>query len=151
MIFVFFFFLQREESMKRLLEWKQRMLQSPLTRKSVGSGCRDDAKNELFKNKIKSSVDDSSYQISSASPVSSLSDKPQDSLNELNGHEEVLQRSRDFPIKTTQMCDNYDRRIQNFGPPVREAQAPYIHNNGKEYNSIFIKHVTYYQCPRFRF
>ena len=25
---------QREESMKRLLEWKQRMLQSPLTRKS---------------------------------------------------------------------------------------------------------------------
>lgn len=26
---------QREESMKRLLEWKQRMLQSPLTRKST--------------------------------------------------------------------------------------------------------------------
>lgn len=29
------FCFQREESMKRLLEWKQRMLQSPLTRKST--------------------------------------------------------------------------------------------------------------------
>ncbi|XP_011299981.1 uncharacterized protein kmr isoform X3 [Fopius arisanus] len=28
---------QREESMKRLLEWKQRMLQSPLTRKTTGA------------------------------------------------------------------------------------------------------------------
>lgn len=27
---------KREESMKRLLEWKQRMLQSPLTRKTQG-------------------------------------------------------------------------------------------------------------------
>jgi hypothetical protein len=33
--------LQREESMKRLLEWKQRMLQSPLTRKPTsGPGQR---------------------------------------------------------------------------------------------------------------
>ncbi|KAI5739530.1 hypothetical protein M8J77_020371 [Diaphorina citri] len=31
---------KREESMKRLLEWKQRMLQSPLTRKSSGSSTR---------------------------------------------------------------------------------------------------------------
>lgn len=32
---------QREESMKRLLEWKQRMLQSPLTRKNgVGNNNR---------------------------------------------------------------------------------------------------------------
>lgn len=29
---------KREESMKRLLEWKQRMLQSPLTRKGVSTG-----------------------------------------------------------------------------------------------------------------
>jgi hypothetical protein len=33
----FLFLFQREESMKRLLEWKQRMLQSPLTRKSGNS------------------------------------------------------------------------------------------------------------------
>jgi hypothetical protein len=32
--------LQREESMKRLLEWKQRMLQSPLTRKSSRNASR---------------------------------------------------------------------------------------------------------------
>lgn len=31
---------QREESMKRLLEWKQRMLQSPLTRKSSRNASR---------------------------------------------------------------------------------------------------------------
>lgn len=39
--------LQREESMKRLLEWKQRMLQSPLTRKPSGSANRGRAQNEL--------------------------------------------------------------------------------------------------------
>ncbi|KAI4487873.1 hypothetical protein M0802_011761 [Mischocyttarus mexicanus] len=38
---------QREESMKRLLEWKQRMLQSPLTRKPSGSMNRSRAQNEL--------------------------------------------------------------------------------------------------------
>ncbi|KAK2581102.1 hypothetical protein KPH14_007924 [Odynerus spinipes] len=38
---------QREESMKRLLEWKQRMLQSPLTRKPSGSANRGRAQNEL--------------------------------------------------------------------------------------------------------
>ncbi|XP_043481771.1 uncharacterized protein LOC122510889 isoform X5 [Leptopilina heterotoma] len=38
---------QREESMKRLLEWKQRMLQSPLTRKPSGSTNRGTAQNEL--------------------------------------------------------------------------------------------------------
>ncbi|XP_054264753.1 uncharacterized protein LOC128987765 isoform X2 [Macrosteles quadrilineatus] len=38
---------QREESMKRLLEWKQRMLQSPLTRKSSGSSNRGSAQNQL--------------------------------------------------------------------------------------------------------
>ena len=32
--------VQREESMKRLLEWKQRMLQSPLTRKSSRNASR---------------------------------------------------------------------------------------------------------------
>ncbi|PSN50058.1 hypothetical protein C0J52_04228, partial [Blattella germanica] len=40
---------QREESMKRLLEWKQRMLQSPLTRKPSGSSTRGTAQNELSK------------------------------------------------------------------------------------------------------
>nr|XP_018897235.1 PREDICTED: uncharacterized protein LOC109030629 isoform X1 [Bemisia tabaci] len=40
---------QREESMKRLLEWKQRMLQSPLSRKSSGSSKRGTAQNELSK------------------------------------------------------------------------------------------------------
>ncbi|XP_050458897.1 uncharacterized protein LOC126855359 isoform X3 [Cataglyphis hispanica] len=38
---------QREESMKRLLEWKQRMLQSPLTRKPSGSANRSRAQNDL--------------------------------------------------------------------------------------------------------
>ncbi|XP_075235264.1 uncharacterized protein LOC142332611 isoform X2 [Lycorma delicatula] len=38
---------QREESMKRLLEWKQRMLQSPLTRKNSCSSTRGIAQNEL--------------------------------------------------------------------------------------------------------
>ncbi|XP_067214644.1 uncharacterized protein kmr isoform X3 [Linepithema humile] len=38
---------QREESMKRLLEWKQRMLQSPLTRKPSGSANRGRAQNDL--------------------------------------------------------------------------------------------------------
>ncbi|GLH08907.1 Uncharacterized protein GBIM_14043, partial [Gryllus bimaculatus] len=38
---------QREESMKRLLEWKQRMLQSPLARKPSGSSARGTAQNEL--------------------------------------------------------------------------------------------------------
>ncbi|XP_065205753.1 uncharacterized protein kmr isoform X2 [Planococcus citri] len=41
---------QREESMKRLLEWKQRMLQSPLSRKYSGSSNRGSAQNDLFKN-----------------------------------------------------------------------------------------------------
>nr|CAD7425490.1 unnamed protein product [Timema monikensis] len=40
---------QREESMKRLLEWKQRMLQSPLSRKPSGSSTRGTAQNELSK------------------------------------------------------------------------------------------------------
>lgn len=40
-------FFQREESMKRLLEWKQRMLQSPLTRKPSGSANRGRAQNDL--------------------------------------------------------------------------------------------------------
>lgn len=35
--------------MKRLLEWKQRMLQSPLTRKSSGSSNRGVAQNEVSK------------------------------------------------------------------------------------------------------
>ena len=35
-----YFVFQREESMKRLLEWKQRMLQSPLTRKSSRNASR---------------------------------------------------------------------------------------------------------------
>lgn len=35
--------------MKRLLEWKQRMLQSPLTRKASGSSTRGTAQNELSK------------------------------------------------------------------------------------------------------
>lgn len=35
--------------MKRLLEWKQRMLQSPLTRKPSGSSARGTAQNELSK------------------------------------------------------------------------------------------------------
>lgn len=40
MIYKFYYFVQREESMKRLLEWKQRMLQSPLTKKPTPrSGC----------------------------------------------------------------------------------------------------------------
>uniref|UniRef100_A0A8D9AHW7 Pleckstrin homology domain-containing family A member 7 n=1 Tax=Cacopsylla melanoneura TaxID=428564 RepID=A0A8D9AHW7_9HEMI len=39
---------KREESMKRLLEWKQRMLQSPLTRKSSGSSTRGTS-NDLSK------------------------------------------------------------------------------------------------------
>ncbi|XP_070520432.1 uncharacterized protein [Cardiocondyla obscurior] len=38
---------QREESMKRLLEWKQRMLQSPLTRKPSGSASRGRTQNDL--------------------------------------------------------------------------------------------------------
>lgn len=38
-----------EESMKRLLEWKQRMLASPLTRKPSGSSGRGSAQNELSK------------------------------------------------------------------------------------------------------
>ncbi|EEB13860.1 phosphoinositol 3-phosphate-binding protein, putative [Pediculus humanus corporis] len=38
---------RKEESMKRLLEWKQRMLQSPLTRKSSGSSARGVTQNEL--------------------------------------------------------------------------------------------------------
>lgn len=33
--------------MKRLLEWKQRMLQSPLTRKPSGSGSRGRTQNDL--------------------------------------------------------------------------------------------------------
>jgi hypothetical protein len=37
--------------MKRLLEWKQRMLQSPLTRKPSGSSTRGTAQNELSKYK----------------------------------------------------------------------------------------------------
>nr|CAD7568726.1 unnamed protein product [Timema californicum] len=40
---------QVEESMKRLLEWKQRMLQSPLSRKPSGSSTRGTAQNELSK------------------------------------------------------------------------------------------------------
>ncbi|KAK6625869.1 hypothetical protein RUM43_006168 [Polyplax serrata] len=40
---------RKEESMKRLLEWKQRMLQSPLTRKLSGSSTRGVAQNELSK------------------------------------------------------------------------------------------------------
>lgn len=40
---------RKEESMKRLLEWKQRMLQSPLTRKYSGSSTRGVAQNELSK------------------------------------------------------------------------------------------------------
>ncbi|XP_025415374.1 uncharacterized protein LOC112687055 isoform X3 [Sipha flava] len=40
---------QREESMKRLLDWKQRMLQSTLTRRSSGSSNRGSAQNELSK------------------------------------------------------------------------------------------------------
>lgn len=36
--------------MKRLLEWKQRMLQSPLSRKYSGSSNRGSAQNDLFKN-----------------------------------------------------------------------------------------------------
>lgn len=40
---------RKEESMKRLLEWKQRMLQSPLTRKLSGSSARGVAQNELSK------------------------------------------------------------------------------------------------------
>lgn len=36
--------------MKRLLEWKQRMLQSPLSRKLSGSSNRGTAQNELFRN-----------------------------------------------------------------------------------------------------
>lgn len=40
---------RKEESMKRLLEWKQRMLQSPLTRKPSGSSTRGTAQNELSK------------------------------------------------------------------------------------------------------
>lgn len=36
--------------MKRLLEWKQRMLQSPLSRKLSGSSCRGTAQNDLFRN-----------------------------------------------------------------------------------------------------
>lgn len=38
---------KREESMKRLLEWKQRMLQSPLTRKGVPISIAMDAKTPL--------------------------------------------------------------------------------------------------------
>lgn len=38
---------KREESMKRLLEWKQRMLQSPLTRKGVPISLAMDAKTPL--------------------------------------------------------------------------------------------------------
>lgn len=38
---------KREESMKRLLEWKQRMLQSPLTRKGVPISIAMDAKSPL--------------------------------------------------------------------------------------------------------
>ncbi|XP_050545889.1 uncharacterized protein LOC126908080 isoform X2 [Daktulosphaira vitifoliae] len=38
---------QREESMKRLLDWKQRMLQSTLTRKSLESPNRSSAQSEL--------------------------------------------------------------------------------------------------------
>lgn len=38
---------KREESMKRLLEWKQRMLQSPLTRKGVPISLALDAKTPL--------------------------------------------------------------------------------------------------------
>lgn len=116
------------------------MLQSPLTRKSVGSGCREDAKSELFKSKNRSSVDDSSYQISSASTVSSSSDKPQDRLNELNSHEDALLRSRDFPIKTSQIRGNYDRHIQNFGLPVGEVRASYVHNEGEKLGAR-IEHV----------
>lgn len=40
---------RKEESMKRLLEWKQRMLQSPLTRKPSGSSTRGASQNELSK------------------------------------------------------------------------------------------------------
>lgn len=36
--------------MKRLLEWKQRMLQSPLSRKLSGSSNRGTAQNEIFTN-----------------------------------------------------------------------------------------------------
>ena len=36
--------------MKRLLEWKQRMLQSPLSRKLSGSSNRGSAQNDLFRN-----------------------------------------------------------------------------------------------------
>ncbi|XP_039294554.1 uncharacterized protein LOC111059440 isoform X2 [Nilaparvata lugens] len=61
---------QREESMKRLLEWKQRMLQSPLTRKNSGSssaGGRSTTHQELkhYKQQLALSADhQSAVQLS---------------------------------------------------------------------------------------
>lgn len=48
---------KREESMKRLLEWKQRMLQSPLTRKTQGyhSMSTQDVNRQIQSSKIQKS------------------------------------------------------------------------------------------------
>lgn len=53
--------------MKRLLEWKQRMLQSPLSRKYSGSSNRGSAQNDLFKN----------YRTPSATPSTDRAPDPE--------------------------------------------------------------------------
>lgn len=70
--------------MKRLLEWKQRMLQSPLTRKPSGSSTRGVAQNELSKY----------YKQQVLRELASQEARSRDVMNSQDGHVSSKRRSQ---------------------------------------------------------
>ncbi|XP_043481768.1 uncharacterized protein LOC122510889 isoform X2 [Leptopilina heterotoma] len=136
---------QREESMKRLLEWKQRMLQSPLTRKPSGSTNRGTAQNELSNYyKQQALLDLAAHEASVAEARHSRrrdeSHRPHVRSKSSDGRRSVTNVSRynsyssddeelgDVRRKRTRRPSHTGRSPRNFGED-RSPMTPVVVNN----------------------
>ncbi|XP_037867847.1 uncharacterized protein LOC101738815 isoform X5 [Bombyx mori] len=119
---------QREESMKRLLEWKQRMLQSPLTRKSTPATIslarslnqsRQSLRSDQYKPKTFSNASYNSYSSDDEASMT-MSSNLEQRMNNSSNNQQALSKKAFVGSNTSIGRNNRDTNI-----PVR-AVSPRV-------------------------
>ncbi|XP_026332378.1 uncharacterized protein LOC113239531 isoform X5 [Hyposmocoma kahamanoa] len=133
---------QREESMKRLLEWKQRMLQSPLTRKSTPAAIslarslnqnRQSLRSDQYKHKTYTNASYNSYSSDDEASMS-VSTNVELSTNNLSNQQPLSKKSF-LGSNTSIGRNNRDANIpvRAVSPRVRWTEDKHIGEHESHY------------------
>ncbi|XP_050672404.1 uncharacterized protein LOC126970504 isoform X4 [Leptidea sinapis] len=129
---------QREESMKRLQEWKQRMLQSPLTRKSTPATIslarslnqsRQSLRSDQYKPKTHSNAPYNSYSSDDEASMTISANETNKNNNQVN--QQILSKKSCLGSNTSIGRNNRDGNI-----PVRAVspRVRWVEESGDQYN-----------------